>query len=608
MNNLGPLIDSSHLENNLTSDFFNVCHLNAQSLVPRSNSIKYEEMKNLLENRLYDVIGVSETWYKDYISDDTISLSGYQIFRNDRLLSRGGGVCLYISDKFKARVLCDYMEETLIESLFVEVSLGGTDKIVVGVVYLPQGNFRHAEDYLGDVASRFPNLILMGDFNTNLFDTTKSQIVRDFCIRAGLSVIHNCLPTHFTDNLSCSTLIDYFMVSEPDLVFDDQIAFLNSVILGNFEQNVPLRRARRPHYDKWMDTNEIKIARSKRNLAFRALREDNCEYNRNIYRINRNRLKSLIRRYRRNASINFFSNCNQTQFWNRLRSEGAIAMNVEEFNCNSILPPIVDEGYWDVIFSSNMGFSFRTVDELEVYNVMNSIKTNAQSLGEKGLLSTFQSGYRENYNTTGLTLGVVEALRHNMDMKFESLAIFLDYSRAFDSISHSMLITKLLNSFKFDNTACKLIRYFLTGRRQFTEVEGRVSTILEIFRGIPQGSVLGPLLFMMYVNDIFSQVHFCTCYAYADDIQLVACDNGRGVDYLTVNVNRDLKRIMEWSDLNYLSLNPTKTRVILFSNNIQLNIKLYLGDNPIQFVSSFKTLDLKLYAIYVVPVYWPLRA
>ncbi|XP_046801406.1 uncharacterized protein LOC124418642 [Lucilia cuprina] len=504
----------------------------------------------------------------------------------------------------------------------------------------------------------------MGDFNTNLFDTTKSQIVRDFCIRAGLSVIHNCLPTHFTDNLSCSTLIDYFMVSEPDLVHtkmqyqmpvlnsghslisisynvriernfpnyffrdyrslnlerclqqlrpvnfsylynrylvDDQIAFFNSVILENFEQNVPLRRARRPRYDKWMDTNDIKIARSKRNLAFRALREDNCEYNRNIYRINRNRLKSLIRRYRRNASINFFSNCNQTQFWSRLRSEGAIAsksessmnqVNVEEFNCNSILPPIVDEGCWDVIFSSNMGFSFRTMDELEVYNTMNSIKTNAvgydgipikylklifpviakplififnkiittsefpsiwkigrivpvpkiksprlatnfrpiiilsccskileillrnqiqEYLGEKGLLSTFQSGYRENYNTTGLTLGVVEALRHNMDMKFESLAIFLDYSRAFDSISHSMLITKLLNSFKFDNTACKLIRSFLTGRRQFTEVEGRVSTILEIFRGIPQGSVLGPLLFMMYVNDIFSQVHFCLC-------------------------------------------------------------------------------------------------
>lgn len=138
-------------------------------------------------------------------------------------------------------------------------------------------------------------------------------------------------------------------------------------------------------------------------------------------------------------------------------------------------------------------------------------------------INPFQSGFRHGYNTTGLVLDISENIRSNMDKGWRSLLIALDFSKAFDSISHRMLCFKLQNYFNFGSSSCRLISSFLVKRLQYVESGGIKSSTREIFRGVPQESILGPLLFTMYLNDIYDAIKFCKCYTYADDIQLMLC-------------------------------------------------------------------------------------
>lgn len=134
---------------------------------------------------------------------------------------------------------------------------------------------------------------------------------------------------------------------------------------------------------------------------------------------------------------------------------------------------------------------------------------------------------------------------------------------------------------------------FLVGRWQYVEFQGQNSSILQLSRGVPQGSILGPLLFIMYMNDIFLGLRFCKCYTYADDIQLLLDDGGLGVDYLADNMNRDLEYIANWSALNYLSLNPSKSKAMYFSHNSVVPLIRFNNDS-IMFVSYQKILGLYL--------------
>lgn len=217
LSNLGPLLcDSTFLNSNLDITNFNVCHFNAQSIAPKNSSEKLQEIRHLFNNCKYDVIGISETWLKNYITSTGISINGFQMVRNDRNWMRGGGVCLYVSKKLKVKVIDNFMNEGNIETLFVEISLGKNNKILVGVIYLPHGNFSGCEALIMDLTGRYNNCIIMGDFNTDIY--TKSHIVRDFCSRSNLNIIHNCIPTHINVFHNTSTLIDYFFVSNRDLV------------------------------------------------------------------------------------------------------------------------------------------------------------------------------------------------------------------------------------------------------------------------------------------------------------------------------------------------------------------------------------------------------
>ena len=143
------------------------------------------------------------------------------------------------------------------------------------------------------------------------------------------------------------------------------------------------------------------------------------------------------------------------------------------------------------------------------------------------------------------------------------MGIFIDFSKAFDTIQHSILLTKL-DHYGIRGTAYDLIKDYLTNRKQYTFWDNNCSsTLMDITTGVPQGSVLGPLFFVLYVNDIIN----CTgnsvkIIMFADDTNIFMCS--RSLDELYDKANKILLKLRRYIDANYLHINLKKSKYMCF--------------------------------------------
>lgn len=162
--------DNSILLNKLhsKSSFLKIGHFNAQSLNPSSRSSKFDEIKSILKDCLLDVVGISETWLKSYMSNKSVDVQGYKLIRHDRPVIRGGGVAFFVSKKLKTKILSkSASRDSDVEYLFIEV-FSANSKILVGVVYRPRGSLTSLDDVMNEFLPQYDNIIVMGDFNLNL--------------------------------------------------------------------------------------------------------------------------------------------------------------------------------------------------------------------------------------------------------------------------------------------------------------------------------------------------------------------------------------------------------------------------------------------------------
>ena len=154
------------------------------------------------------------------------------------------------------------------------------------------------------------------------------------------------------------------------------------------------------------------------------------------------------------------------------------------------------------------------------------------------LMSDFQSAYRPRYSTTTALLNICDDIRRGFDLGQFTVLALLDFSKAFDSVNHSKLCDKLENLFNFSESACKLIFSYLCGRSQRVEVNGVLSDMLQLKCGVPQGSVLGPLLFSVFINDISSCFLYTKFHLYADDLQVYKVGSDLECDQMIFGVLR----------------------------------------------------------------------
>ena len=181
------------------------------------------------------------------------------------------------------------------------------------------------------------------------------------------------------------------------------------------------------------------------------------------------------------------------------------------------------------------------------------------------LLSNSQFGFRQKHSTTHAILYLINHIATAVDDHLHTLGIFLDLSKAFDTIDHEILLSKL-SHYGIRGKALEWFRSYLTGRKQFVSLNGTNSNFKNITCGVPQGSLLGPLLFILYINDFQNSSNLLSFILFADDTSVFF--SHKNPNTLVDTVNTELSRIHEWICCNKLSLNVLKTHGMFFSNSI----------------------------------------
>ena len=147
-----------------------------------------------------------------------------------------------------------------------------------------------------------------------------------------------------------------------------------------------------------------------------------------------------------------------------------------------------------------------------------------------------------------------------MDNNNIPISIFLDMSKAFDTIDHNILLAKLKH-YGLDGIPLNLCKCYLTNRTQYVDINSTKSNILPITTGVPQGSILGPLLFIIYVNDLSNSSQVFDFISYADDTTLLSTLGNLNT---TAQLNVELANVNEWLEINQLSLNKDKCKYMVF--------------------------------------------
>ena len=204
-------------------------------------------------------------------------------------------------------------------------------------------------------------------------------------------------------------------------------------------------------------------------------------------------------------------------------------------------------------------------------------------LEENKLIAPNQHAYRKGHSTTTCLAEVLNHVHKLVDQKKQCAIVSLDLSKAFDSINHDLLLNKLLK-LNLSTPAILWIKSYLTNRHQKTKFEKHVSTSTEIKSGVPQGSIIGPLLFLIFTNDLPSNfTDKCRIMSYADDTQLII--EAENLQILIRKIEEMINIAQNWYTLNSMKNNTGKSEILIINakkNLRHINIKVKDGNKNIK--------------------------
>ena len=197
------------------------------------------------------------------------------------------------------------------------------------------------------------------------------------------------------------------------------------------------------------------------------------------------------------------------------------------------------------------------------------LKQLLQHLTDNDLLEDHQSAYRTGHSTETAVLSVIDGLLVNADNRQVSMLALLDLSAAFDTLDHSIMLTRLERTFGISQTALTWFSSYLDSRQQCVSVGGHTSEFCPLNFGVPQGSVLGPVLFTLYtqpLSDVISS-HQCDFHKYADDTEINRSAPPDQFDSAQHTVSLCVDDVLRWMTNNYLKLNTDKTEAMPVSTS-----------------------------------------
>ena len=206
-----------------------------------------------------------------------------------------------------------------------------------------------------------------------------------------------------------------------------------------------------------------------------------------------------------------------------------------------------------------------------------------------------QYGFRKNRSTVNAITELVCHITNAIENKQSTFSVFLDLFKAFDTIDHTILLHKL-EFYGVRGLAINWFQSYLTDRKQYVLYSNVQSQTLDITCGVPQGSILGPLLFLIYVNDIANCLTHSKLISFADDTTVFS--SSKCINDLCKNMNSDLDDLTKWFKANRLALNVNKSNCMLFQPNGNQNTlgnTLNIGIDPIE-----HKLNCKLLCIFII--------
>lgn len=238
--------------------------------------------------------------------------------------------------------------------------------------------------------------------------------------------------------------------------------------------------------------------------------------------------------------------------------------------------------YRPISLISNIAKIFEKLLHVRITNFFN----------KHNLFSNKQFGFRKGLSTKDALYNITNSIYEQLDKSKPIAVTFLDLAKAFDTVNHKILLKKLYR-YGIRGSAYELIKSYLSNRKQRVKTNGVHSQYQQVNTGVPQGTILGPLLFIIYINDMLELLPNDIISAFADDTAIIV--KGEKWSEVETSMNYYLNKISTWLALNRLSLNIDKTVYIAFGNNCTSNatqLNINIQGTPIQKVHSTKYLGV----------------
>ena len=184
------------------------------------------------------------------------------------------------------------------------------------------------------------------------------------------------------------------------------------------------------------------------------------------------------------------------------------------------------------------------------------------------ILFQMQFGFRNGHSTDHALISLSERIKSTLDSKRVGCGIFIDLQKAFDTVNHNILLQKL-SHYGIRGTSLHWFESYLTGRQQYVSINNHSSSLGKVTCGVPQGSVLGPLLFLIYINDLPYVSKVLSFFLFADDTNIYF--ETENIEKLQVKINKELLKVKSWLEVNKLALNIEKTNFVVFHPPLERN-------------------------------------
>ena len=216
-------------------------------------------------------------------------------------------------------------------------------------------------------------------------------------------------------------------------------------------------------------------------------------------------------------------------------------------------------------------------------------------LNRHELLSPYQNGFRQAHSTVDTIYKLISDIDINNNSGLDTLAVYVDFKKAFDTVDHSVMIGKAA-ALNLDISVLNWLSVYLDNRVQSTLINNQRSDKQMVPCGVPQGSIMGPLLFLIYINDIDKDIYNSQLLLYADDLVIYrSVDRGNVLGVSDINIfQKDLDVIHSWCSTNKLTINLKKNKYMYFSQHNIRQPQLKMGDYMLQLTRTYTYLGVVL--------------